>query len=153
MTKRSSDAQRISPQLDDLSCSLMGEALDRLAEGADVNVLLSVADARENAVDFEFADDGEEACLTGARDKVRSLRRTKGDASLGIGAPRCYAICYEGAVADESGSFADALIMEFGETGHTAYSAYSLFDGRGAGEDFAWSDPAPAGEVENLLGN
>ena len=61
MTKKSSDAQRISPQLDDLSCSLMGEALDRLAEGADVNVLLSVADARENAVDFEFADDGEEA--------------------------------------------------------------------------------------------
>lgn len=153
MTKRSSDAQRISPQLDDLSCSLMGEALDRLAEGANVNVLLSVADARENAVDFEFADDGEEACLTGARDKVRSLRRSKGDASLGIGAPRCYAICYEGAIADETGSFVGALIMEFGETGRTANSAYSLFDGRGAGEGFAWSDPAPAGEVENLLGN
>lgn len=152
MTKRGLDAQRISPQLDDLSCSLMGEALDRLAEGADINVLLSVADARENAVDFEFANDGEEACLTGARDKVRSLRRAKGDVSLGIGAPRCYAICYEGAVADETGSFADALILEFGETGRTAYSAYSLFDGRGRSEDFVWSDPAPAGEVENLLG-
>ena len=131
----------------------MGEALDRLAEGTDVNVLLSVADANDNAVDFEFADDGEEACLTGARDKVRSLRRSRGDASLGIGTPRCYAICYEGAVADETGTFIDALIMEFGEKGQTAYSAYSLFEGRGAGDGFAWSDPAPAGEVDNLLGN
>ena len=143
--------QRISPELDELSCDLMGEALDRLAEGADVNVLLVVGDAADSAVSFEFAEDGEEACLQGARNKVRSLARKHGDAESGLGDPRYYALCYEGAVADDAGAFADALIMEFGEKGRPAYSAYSLFEGRGAGDAFAWSDPAPAGEVESLL--
>lgn len=143
--------QTISPALDELSCSLMGEALDRLAEGVDVNVLLAVGDAQDCCADFEFADDGEEACLAGARDKVRALKRTKGDASIDLGAPRYYAICYEGAIADDGGSFLDALIMEFGEKGTQAYSAYSLFTGRGTGDAFQWTDPAPAGEVENLL--
>lgn len=142
---------RVSAALDELSCDLMGAALDRLAEGEAVNVLLVVGDAQGNACDFEFSDDGEEACLIGARDKVRALARSKGDASLGLGAPRYYALCYEGAVDNGAGSYADALIMEFGEKGCPAFSAYSLFEGRGMGEDFAWSDPAPAGEVESLL--
>lgn len=141
----------VSPELDELSCNLMGEGLDRLAEGADVHVLLVVGDAAGNACSFEFADDGEEACLVGARDKVRALARSKGDASCGLGAPRYYALCYEGAVADGAGSYSDALIMEFGEKGSPAFSAYSLFEGRGAGDAFGWTDPAPAGEVESLL--
>lgn len=150
MAKRA-DENTVSPELDELSCALMGEALDRLAEGADVNVLLAVGDAAGCAASYEFADDGEEACLAGARDKVRALARAKGDAAAGLGAPRYYALCYEGAVADDDGSFADAVIMEFGERGRQAFSAYSLFEGRGAGEGFAWSDPAPAGEVDALL--
>ena len=115
------------------------------------HVLLVVGDAAGNACSFEFADDGEEACLTGARDKVRALVRSKGDASCGVGAPRYYALCYEGAVADGKGSYADALLMEFGEKGCPAFSAYSLFEGRGTGDNFRWTDPAPAGEVESLL--
>ncbi len=148
---RRSEGYTVSPELDELSCSLMGEAFDRLAEGAPVNVLLVVGDAAGNAASFEFTDDGEEACLTGARDKVRALVRSKGDASCGLAAPRYYAICYEGAVADAAGSYADALIMEFGEKNCPAFSAFSLFEGRGAGDGFAWTDPAPAGEVEALL--
>lgn len=151
MAAQHSDNQRISEALDELSCDLMGEALDRLAEGESMGVLLVVADANDQAVTFEFADDGEEACLNGARDKVRSLARSKGDASLDLGKPRYYALCYEGAVADETGQFVDALIMEFGERGRQAYSAFSFFDGRGEGEDFRWTDPAPAGEVDSLL--
>lgn len=145
------DGYQVSAELDELSCDLMGEALDLLAEGEDVNVLLAVGDAAGNAGSLVFADDGAEACLVGARDKVRALVRAKGDASLGIGAPQYYAICYEGAVAGEDGSYADALIMEFGEKGHPAFSAYSLFENRGGGESFRWSDPAPAGEVDSLL--
>ena len=68
----------VSAELDELSCELMGQALDLLAEGEDVNVLLAVADAAGNVASFEFADDGEEACLAGARNKVRSLVRSKG---------------------------------------------------------------------------
>ena len=151
MAAQKKRSARISPQLDELSCDLMGEALDRLAEGADMGVLLVIADAGENALTFEFSDDGEEACLLGAQEKVRALRRAHGDASQGLGAPQYYALCYEGAVADEDGNYLDALIMEFGERGRQAYSAYSVFEGRGAGEGFAWSDPAPAGEVDSLL--
>ena len=151
MANQNNGQQRISRALDELSCNLMGAALDRIAYGTDVNVLLVVGDAAGNVANFEFSDDGEEACLQGARDKVRALARSKGDASVSLAAPRYYALCYEGAVADGSGTFADALIMEFGEKGHTAYSAYSLFEGRGQGDDFAWTDPAPAGEVEALL--
>lgn len=150
MAAKKSD-YRVSEALDELSCDLMGSALDRLAEGVDVNVLLVVGDDHDNACDFEFSDDGAEACLVGARNKVRSLARTKGDASCGLGAPRYYALCYEGAVETDNGVYADALIMEFGEKGCPAYSAYSLFEGRGEGEDFRWTDPAPAGEVEPLL--
>lgn len=142
---------RISPQLDDLSCDLMGEALDRLAEGHAVNVLLALGDAKGNVGSYEFSDDGEEACLVGAREKVKAVKRSGGDDSFGLATPCMYAICYEGAVADDADDYADALIMEFGEKGRPAYSAFSYFAGRGSGDDFAWSDPAPAGEVENLL--
>ena len=142
---------RISAELDELSCELMGQALDLLAEGLDVNVLLAVADAVGNVASFEFSDDGEAACLAGAYDKVRELARSKGDASCGLAAPRYYALCYEGAVAGEDGCYANALIMEFGEKGKPAFSAYSFYEGRGAGDDFTWTDPAPAGEVEPLL--
>ena len=150
MVKRA-EGYTVSAELDELSCALMGEALDRLAEGADVHVLLAVGDAAGCAASYEFADDGEEACLAGARDKVRALVRARGDAAAGLGSPRFYAICYEGAVADDDGSFADAVIMEFGEAGCPAFSAYSLYEGRGQGERFAWTDPAPAGEVDALL--
>ena len=151
MSAQKNDDYTVSPELDELSCNLMGGGPDRLAEGADVHVLLVVGDAAGNACSFEFADDGEEACLVGARDKVRALVRSKGDASCGLGAPRYYALCYEGAVADGAGSDVDALIMEFGEKGSPAFSAYSLFEGRGAGDAFGWTDPAPAGEVDSLL--
>lgn len=141
----------VSEQLDELSCDLMGEAFDLLADGEDVNVLLAVGDASGNVASFVFADDGEEACLLGARDKIRSLLRSHGDAKAGLGEPRYYAICYEGAVEDDEGRYADAVIMEFGERGQRAYSAYSLFEGRGLGDRFSWTDPAPAGEVDALI--
>ena len=151
MAARHNGEYRVSAELDELSCDLMGAALDRLAAGDDVNVLLVVGDAAGNAGSFEFADDGPEACLSGARDRVKALRHAKGDSKSGLGEPRYYALCYEGAVADDAGTFSDALIMEFGEKDCPAYSAYSLFEGRGQGERFVWTDPAPAGEVDPLL--
>lgn len=151
MAARNNHNPRISPQLDELSCDLMGEALNRLAEGHAVNVLLAIADAKGSVGTYEFSDDGEEACLLGARERVRAIKRSGGDGSFDLAAPCMYAICYEGAVADGTDDYGDAIIMEFGEKGSPAYSAYSYFDGRGSGDDFVWSDPAPAGEVENLL--
>lgn len=131
----------VSPQLDELSSTLMGHALDLLAEGGELNVLLVTQAADGSVSSLEFADDDAVVLLEGARDHVRRAK----------GALR-YAIAYEGAIQDDDGTYADALILEFGEKGQPSFSAYSLFEGRGAGDGFCWSDPAPAGEEEPLLG-
>jgi hypothetical protein len=129
----------------------LADGLDRVAEGAAVNVLLAVEDGAGSVASYEFADDGPEQCLEAGRACVRRLAREQGDAEAGLGRPVRYALCYEGAVADEGGAFRDALILEFGERGYRSYSGYSLFEGRGTGDGLAWTDPAPAGELEPLL--
>ena len=131
----------ISNELDELSSALMGDALDALADEGEVDVLLVCELADGTVESYVFADDGPEACLDGARDKVRATA----DAVR-------YAIAYEGAVEAEDGAYEDALILEFGERGWHSFSAYSLVMGKGMGEEFAWTDPAPAGELEPLLG-
>jgi len=141
----------MSAELDALGSRLMGDALDLLAEGREPEVLLAVQDQALEVVSYSFDDDGPEACLNGARAKVRSLASQGGDGSLGFGAPVRYALAYLGFVADEGDAYQDALMLEFGEKGQPAWSAYSLYEGRGRGEAFRWTDPAPAGEVENLL--
>ena len=143
--------QGVSDELDQLSSELVGMALDLLADGSDVNVLLVVEDAQGVVASYEFADDGPEELLEAAHARVQSIARHHGDGDAGIGDPQRYALVYEGMVADESGAYQDALMLEFGERGWHAYSAYSLFAGKGAGDEFAWTDPAPAGEVEPLL--
>ena len=148
MTKRKDG---VSVELDELSSTLVGDALDLLADGEDVNVLLVVQDQEGNVASYEFADDGPEAILFAARDRVTALAKSQGDSAEGLGKPVRYALVYEGMVADDEGAYQDALILEFGERGYNAYSAFSLFDGKGAGDGFMWTDPAPAGEIEPLL--
>ncbi|OUO34473.1 hypothetical protein [Olsenella sp. An290] len=130
----------VSPQTDELASALMGDALDLMAAGREFEVLLVIEDKAGEVTSYEFKDDGPEACLEGAHERVTSLPH----------AVR-YAIAYEGAVEDDSGSYADALLLEFGERGYRSYSAYSLVDGKGAGDGFTWTDPAPAGELPPLL--
>jgi len=143
--------QGVSPELDELSSTLMGDAFDMLAEGKDINVLLVVEDAAGVVAPYVFSDDGPEECLEGARAKVRSLDHEDGDPETRLGAPVRYALTYEGAVEGEGGAYRDALILEFGERGYTSYSAYSFVEGKGRRDKFRWSDPAPAGEMKSLL--
>ena len=143
--------QGVSPELDELSSTLVGDALDMLAEGEDVNVLLVVEDNLRNVASYVFSDDGAEALIEGAYQRVRDLARKKGDREAGLGEPQRYALVYEGAIEDEDGSFADALLLELGERGGRAYSACSRYQGKGLGDEFAWTDPAPAGEMDCLL--
>ena len=140
MTDKNERRDGVSPETDELASTLMGAALDLLAAGEPLEVLLAVQTADGAVQSYEFEDDGPEACLDGARERVRSIE----------GAIR-YAIAYEGAVEADEGAYSDAVLLEFGERGYRAYSAYSLFKGRGAGDGFTWSDPAPAGEMEPLL--
>ncbi len=141
----------VSAQTDELGSTLMGEALDRLAAGEDFSVVATAADSQGQRMTCEFDDDSAEQCLEAARTWVRNGARAEHNARV-IGTPTCYAIAYLGAVADEDDGFRDALILEFGERGaECGYSAFSLVEGIGAGDDLAWNDPAPAGETPSLL--
>lgn len=150
----------ISEALDALSCELLGESLDMLADGKEILAVASVTDADGERLTCAFEEDSPELCLEAARDWVRTGGKTTGTASQAgrkvIGRPQCYAIAYEGAVADGQGedgdAYNDALILEFGERGsETAYSAYVLVDNVGGGDDFRYTDAEPAGELPNLL--
>lgn len=143
--------QGVSPELDELAGGLMGQAFDALAEDGRVDVLLAVQDAAGHVASLAFCDDAPEECLAGARARVRSLDASGGDSEAGLGRPVRYAICYEGAVADDAGVFRDAVILEFGERGYLSFSAFSFVEGVGEGDDFRWTDPAPAGQLEPLL--
>lgn len=141
MTEENTSYGTMSPELDELSSTLMGDALDMLAEGQPMGVLLVIQDADGDITSFEFIDDGPEALLNGARMRVKRTKRALR-----------YALAYEGAIETEDGTYAEALILEFGEKGRPSFSAYSLYEGRGEGDNFRWTDPAPAGEEEPLLG-
>ncbi len=141
----------VSEQTDELGSTLMGEALDRLADDGALSVVASAVDAAGQRMTCEFDEDSTEQCLEAAREWVRQGARGE-DNSRVIGKLTCYAIAYLGAVADEDDVFRDALILEFGERGaESGYSAFSLVEGIGAGDDLAYSDPAPAGETPCLL--
>ena len=143
--------QGVSDELDELSSELVGDALDILAEGDDIGVLLVIEDENGDVASFEFVDDAPDELIDAAHDCVVRLARAHGDKESGLGDPIRYALVYEGMVGDETGAYQDALLLEFGERGYNAYSAYSFYEGKGAGEDFRWTEPAPAGEVEPLL--
>lgn len=143
----------ISEMLDQLSCELLGEAFDQLAEGKDLGVVASVCDKDGNRLTCAFEADFTDSCLLGAREWVRNgAHEEAGNKS--VGKPQCYAICYRGAIGSdaEASDYEDAILLEFGEAGSaSAWSAYSLIDGVGKGDKFRFTDPEPAGEIENLL--
>ncbi|MDJ1122774.1 hypothetical protein QJ043_04005 [Olsenella sp. YH-ols2217] len=141
---------QVSADLDMLTCDLIGEALDVLAAGPLEGVVATVLDDDRTRFTCSFEEDSPEECLDGARQWVADLGRgaKKQD---GVGAPRCYALAYQGAV-DLGSGYADALIVEFGERGNqTDYSAHLELQGIGRGDRLRWTDPAPAGELDPLL--
>ena len=142
----------ISPELDALSSELLGEAFDVLADGRSLNVVLVVEDQAGHIASYEFSDDGPEELLQGAHKRVQSLVKHKGDKDEGLQDPVRYALVYEGAIAlTNNDGYKDAVLLEFGEKGYKSFSAYSFVVGKGKGEEFTWSEPAPAGEIEPLL--
>ena len=137
----------ISEELDGMSCDLIETALDALACGMDISVLVSLENQEGQRLTQVFNDDSIVACLDGAKEYIAS------DQALveGLSVVR-YALTYLGSVEVEPELFEDALILEYGEKGaEAAYSAYSLVSGIGEGENFLWTDPAPAGLCQLLV--
>ena len=141
----------VSPELDRMSCDMMDEFLDALAEGDVPGVVACVEDAACNRAAVAFSEDGDEACLNAADDFVVSAGRN-GSSEDGVGPAVRYAILYLGCIQEMDGAYNDAMITVFGEKGSaSAYSAFTLVKGMGQGENFMWSDPEPAGEEQLLL--
>ena len=69
--------QGVSQKTDELSSTLVGDALDLLAEGRPVNVLLVVQDADDAVASYEFSDDGAEACLEFFAERAKKSLPTK----------------------------------------------------------------------------
>ncbi len=155
---------QVSARLDELATTLIGEALDALAEKGELGVVASVVDGADERLTFASEDAPAEEGLEWARSWVEGLAAGTVDREA-LGEPEAWAICYLGAVAAReaaedapsaasglSAGYHDALICEFGEKGApAAWSSYQLVSGLGAGDGFSFTDPLPAGEVEPLL--
>ena len=128
----------ISPELDELSCNLIGIAIDMLERGLDVPVLLAV-DCEDTYTSFE--GDSPDGCYRAACERVAELKK---DCAR-------YALVYMGVVQEsENDAGSDALLVEFAERGmEHAWSGYMLYRNAADGS-LEVTDPLPAGE-ESLL--
>ena len=149
------DTQRnegaVSPELDEMTCDLIGLFLDSLAEGDDPGVVVCVEDAAGSRSQVAFSDDGEEACLAAAQAFV-TQHAGAGVPEDGVDALVRYALACTGCVDLGDEGYRNAVLVSFFERGlPCGYSAYVLFDGMGEGDAFMWSDPEPAGEEPPLL--
>ena len=149
----------VSPELDALTCDVIGSCLDALAAGDELGTVACIEDAAGHRSTVAFTEDGEEICLEAAQEHVAQAAR-QGYSADGVSRAVRYAIAYLGYVCDDdavsgaaaSEAYLDALLVSFGEKGSPCgYSAYVLVRGIGQGDDFAWADPEPAGEEDLLV--
>lgn len=132
-------AYEISPELDALSCELIGVAIDQLEAEGSLPVLLAV-DCEDDF--FAFEDDTPDGCYRAACQQV---------VSLGAKCTR-YAIVYDGVIQeDEEDAGSPAIILEFAERAMKhAWSGYLLYRYREDGV-VEVTDPLPAGMEEPLF--
>ena len=158
MTNTRNDAvepEPISPEMDALACALIDYGLDLLGTTGELAPTLAVEDDRGNRSLLSFDDEDFEECLEEVRNRLVAAARGEQGLDGLQGRPVRYAVAYDGAVdvpdSDVEG-FEPALIVEYGEHGMTsAYSAYLLYENPGDPQEFAWTDPAAAGEGELLV--
>ena len=129
----------ISPELDELSCGLIGFAIETLETAEGLPVLLAV-DCEDEILAFD--DDTPDGCYRAACDQV---------GAFGSACTR-YAIVYDGFVqADLTDQGCPALLIEFAERGmDDAWSGYLLYRYSEDGV-VEVSDPLPAGAEELLF--
>ncbi len=149
------EPEPISPEMDALACALIDYSLDLLGETGELAPTLAVEDGQGNRSLLSFDDEDFEECLEEVRNRLVAAARGEQRLDGLKGRPVRYAVAYDGAVdVPDSGvdGFEPALIVEYGEHGmSSAYSAYLLYDNAGNPQEFAWTDPAAAGEGDLLV--
>lgn len=149
------EPEPISPEMDALACALIDYSLDLLGETGELTPTLAVEDASGNRSLLSFDDEDFEECLEEVRNRLVAAARGERTIDGLEGRPVRYAVAYDGAVdvpdSDVEG-FEPALIVEYGEHGmSSAYSAYLLYENAGDPQEFAWTEPAAAGEGDLLV--
>ena len=149
------EPEPISEAMDTLACALIDYSLDLLGETGELSPTLAVEDETGARSLLSFDDEDFEECLDEVHDRLQAAAKGKQELEGLAGKPIRYAIAYDGAVqlpdAPDNG-FTPALIIEYGEKGMSqAYSAYLLYENAGDPQEFAWTEPAAAGEGELLV--
>lgn len=149
------EPEPISEAMDALACALIDYSLDLLGETGELAPTLAVEDENGERSLLSFDDEDFEECLDEVHARLKAAAKGKQELEGLAGKPVRYAIAYDGAVqlpdAPDDG-FAPALIVEYGERGMSrAYSAYMLYQNEGNPQEFAWTEPAAAGEGELLV--
>ena len=129
---------QVSQELDALTCTLIGEAINILETQGELPVLM-LADCASDL--FVFEDDDPDGCYRAACQQVADLGK---ECNL-------YAIAYEGVVQeDESSSGDPAIIFEFAErSAQEAWSGFMYYQRSKHGVEV--SDPYPGGAETPLF--
>lgn len=154
-TLKPEEPEPISESMDALACALIDYSLDLLGETGELSPTLAVEDGLGTRSLLSFDDEDFEECLDEVYARLRAAASGKQELEGLPGKPVRYAIAYDGAVqlpdAPDDG-FTSALIIEYGEKGMSqGYSAYLLYENEGNPQEFAWTEPAAAGEGELLV--
>lgn len=149
------EPEPISDELEALAGTLIDYSLDLLGETGELAPTLAVEDEHGERTLLSFDDEDMEECLDEARGLLAAAARGKRKLEGLHGRPVRYALAYDGAIdvpESRKKGFEPALIVEYGEHGMTSgYSAYMLYENAGKPQEFAWTDPAAAGEGELLV--
>ena len=147
------EPEPISEELEELADDVMDAALDAMCNKGEFSPLLAVENAQGERVMLAFDDEELEECLDAARGMVATAASGKKPIKGLPGGPVRYVIAYDGAIREsDDDPYESAVIIEYGETGLSAgYSAYLLYQNPGKPQEFVWTDPAAAGEMELLV--
>lgn len=143
----------ISEDLEVLADDVIDHVLDALGNEGGFLPLLAAENAAGERTLLTFDDEELEECLEAARGLVAAAA-SNGEPLSGLsGVPVRYAIAFDGAIREsEDGPYESAIIVEYGEHGmSSAYSAYMLYQHAGNPQEFVWTDPAAAGEMDLLV--
>lgn len=129
---------QVSPQLDKLTCDLIGETINIMELEGKIGVLLATDCSDEL---YAFEDDEPDGCYRAACQQVVDLGS---ECNL-------YAIAYEGLVQEDESSQGDpAIVFEFSERGAgEAWSGFMYY--RRTKEGLEVSDPYPGGAENSLF--
>lgn len=151
MENNTTFAAPIPEAFDALICDLCAQCLDELAVQGLLGVVGCIADAEFTTSVCVFEQDSQDMCLQAAYDWIQKAK-TQPSSRENLEDVCFYIVCYPALVETVSGSYSEALMVEFAQADAAcAFSAYIRYEHAGDDQNFVYDDPVAAGEVAHLL--